>query len=287
VLDVRIIRFHDRDGQIVVGKDLGNGQAERLSGYPFDRQPIGAVAEDWPAPESILTTGEMCSIPDQRLSPLDPCNIFCIGLNYAEHAREGGSEPPEKPVVFMKPTSTVSNPGDPIRIPASQLSGPETDYECELAVIIGKAARDVSEDDALNHVFGYTCANDVSARNWQRNGGGGQWIKGKGFDSFCPLGPTIVTSDEITDPQSLTIRTILNGQVMQESHTSDMIFSVRVLISFLSRDMTLLPGTVILTGTPSGVGFARKPPVWLAAGDQVTIEVEKVGQLSNPVLAAE
>ena len=133
--------------------------------------------------------------------------------------------------------------------------------------------------------MGYTCANDVSARKWQLNAGGGQWIRGKGFDTFCPLGPVLVTADEIADPQDLGIKTILNGQTMQDHTTGDMIFSVAEIISFLSQDTTLLPGTVILTGTPQGVGFARQPPIWLKSGDEVTIELEGIGQLNNSVVA--
>jgi len=161
------------------------------------------------------------------------------------------------------------------------------DYEGELAVIIGRACRNVATDAALDHVLGYTCANDVSARRWQMHAGAGQWIRGKSFDTFCPLGPALVTADEIPDPQALGLRTTVNGQVMQDHTTGDMIFPVAELISFLSRDTTLLPGTVILSGTPQGVGFARKPPVWLQPGDEVTVEIEGVGRLTNPVIAAD
>ena len=153
-------------------------------------------------------------------------------------------------------------------------------------MIIGTECRNVSQSNALDYVIGYTCGHDVSARTWQLHGGGGQWIRGKGFDSFCPLGPAIVTTDEIPDPQILDIKTILNGQTMQSHTTGDMIFSVRELIEFLSQDTTLLPGTVIMTGTPQGVGFARKPPIWLQDGDEVSIEVENIGRLTNPVTAA-
>jgi 2-keto-4-pentenoate hydratase/2-oxohepta-3-ene-1,7-dioic acid hydratase in catechol pathway len=186
----------------------------------------------------------------------------------------------------MKPTSALAHPGDPIRLPACQ-NDEEVDYECELAVMIGKAARDVSEAEALDYVLGYTCGHDVSARHWQLQFGGGQWIRGKSFDTFCPLGPTLVTTDEIPDPQTLSIKTLLNGQTMQDHTTGDMIFSVGQLIHFLSQDTTLLPGTAILTGTPQGVGFARKPPVWLKPGDEVVIEIEKIGRLVNPVVAAD
>jgi 2-keto-4-pentenoate hydratase/2-oxohepta-3-ene-1,7-dioic acid hydratase in catechol pathway len=152
-------------------------------------------------------------------------------------------------------------------------------------VVIGKTARNVSKAHALDHVLGYTCGNDVSARDWQKSGGGGQWCRGKTFDTFCPLGPVLVTPNEIPDPNALAIRTYLNGTVMQDSHTSDMIFDVPSLIEFLSASCTLTPGTVILTGTPQGVGMARDPRVWLQEGDTIAIEIEGIGMLSNPVIA--
>jgi 2-keto-4-pentenoate hydratase/2-oxohepta-3-ene-1,7-dioic acid hydratase in catechol pathway len=159
------------------------------------------------------------------------------------------------------------------------------DYECELAVVIGKTARNVKRENALDYVLGYTCANDVSARDWQMKWGGGQWCRGKTFDTFAPMGPCLVLKDEIPDPNTLRIKTILNGDVMQDWNTDDMIFDVPTLIEFLSGDTTLLPGTVILTGTPHGIGAARKPPVFLRAGDTVSIEIEKIGTLTNPVIA--
>jgi 2-keto-4-pentenoate hydratase/2-oxohepta-3-ene-1,7-dioic acid hydratase in catechol pathway len=215
-----------------------------------------------------------------------PANIFCIGLNYRKHAEETGAELPVHPVVFMKPTTAAIGPGEAIRIPAACEHGPEVDYECELAVVIGRPGRNIPEADALRHVKGFTCANDVSARRWQKNGGGGQWVRGKSFDTFCPLGPQLVALDQIGDPQNLRITTTLNGRVMQDSNTCDMIFAVPRLIAFLSRDTTLLENTVILTGTPSGVGVARSPQVFLKPGDEVTVEIEKIGRLTNPVVAA-
>jgi 2-keto-4-pentenoate hydratase/2-oxohepta-3-ene-1,7-dioic acid hydratase in catechol pathway len=217
------------------------------------------------------------------LAPLRPTDIYCVGLNYRAHAAETGSPIPEHPVLFMKPSTAVCNPGSPILLPAACEHGPEVDYEAELAVIIGTMARNVTVDRALDHVFAYTCANDVSARRWQKQAGGGQWIRGKSFDTFCPLGPVLVTADEVPDPQDLAIRSVLNGQTMQSSNTADMIFSVAELIAFISRDTTLSPGTVILTGTPEGVGFARKPPVYLAEGDTIEISIGGIGTLSNPV----
>jgi 2-keto-4-pentenoate hydratase/2-oxohepta-3-ene-1,7-dioic acid hydratase in catechol pathway len=190
---------------------------------------------------------------------------------------------PQHPVLFIKNPAAVQNPGDPILLP-SVLKSDSVDYECELAVVIGKTARNVSKADALNYVLGYTCANDVSARDWQKNGGGGQWCRGKTFDTFCPLGPVLVTTDEIPNPNALGIKTILNGEAVQDWNTNDMIFDVPTLIEFLSADTTLLPGTVIITGTPQGVGMARKPPLWMKSGDSVTIEIEGIGSLTNPVV---
>jgi len=223
---------------------------------------------------------------DAWLPPLQPTNIFGIGLNYRAHAAETGAELPPNPVVFMKPVSTVIGPGQAIHIPAACEHGPEVDFEAELAVVVGREARNVSVGNALDYVLGYTCANDVSARRWQKHAGGGQWVRGKSFDTFCPLGPAIVTADEIPDPQRLSVQSELNGNVMQSSTTADMIFSVAELIAFLSRDTTLLPGTVILSGTPEGVGFARKPPVYLGDGDKIEITVGAIGTLSNPVCMA-
>jgi 2-keto-4-pentenoate hydratase/2-oxohepta-3-ene-1,7-dioic acid hydratase in catechol pathway len=267
---MRIIRFEDNSGFVHYGRDGGDGQVEVLRGEPFS---------------GLRASGEQAEV-QRLLAPIEPVNIFCIGLNYRAHAAETGAPIPDQPVIFMKPTTAVTGPGAPILLPAACEHGPEVDYEAELAVVIGRNTRDVSADRALEHVLGYTCACDVSARRWQKHGGGGQWIRGKSFDSFCPLGPTLVTADEIPDPQALALRCVINGEVLQQGSTSDMIFSVAELIAFLSRDTTLAPGTLILTGTPPGVGFARKPPVFLAAGDRVQVEIDGIGVLENPVADA-
>jgi len=267
---MRIIRFKSSDGQVVFGQEREGGEVELLEGDLFDE----------------LRPGGRPACISQHLAPLEPVNIFCIGLNYREHAAETGAALPEHPVIFMKPTSALNHPNQPIRLPACSRHGPEVDYEAELAVVIGRPALNVPEQEALDYVLGYTCANDVSARRWQKHGGGGQWTRGKGFDSFCPLGPVLVTADEIPDPQSLRLRSILNGEVMQDGHTSDMIFPVARLIHLMSQDTTLLPGTVILTGTPPGVGFARTPPLYLQPGDRIEIDIEAIGRLVNPVVQA-
>jgi len=217
------------------------------------------------------------------LAPVAPVSIPCIGLNYRHHAAESGSPIPQHPVLFHKAVSALQNPGDPVKIP-TKLASQQVDYECELAVVIGKRCKNVSKEDALSYVLGYTCANDVSARDWQREWGGSQWCRGKTFDTFCPLGPCLVTTDEIPNPNALQIKTLIGDEVLQDWNTSDMIFDVPTLIAFLSGSTTLLPGTVILTGTPQGVGMARKPPRWLKPGDSVTIEIEKIGRLTNPVI---
>jgi 2-keto-4-pentenoate hydratase/2-oxohepta-3-ene-1,7-dioic acid hydratase in catechol pathway len=165
-----------------------------------------------------------------------------------------------------------------------RLASDSVDYECELVVVIGKRCHNVGEEQALDYVLGYTCGNDVSARDWQKHGGAHQWCRGKTFATFAPLGPCLATTASIPDPHRLAIRTLLNGEVMQASNTRDMIFPVPALVAFLSASMVLLPGTVIFTGTPPGVGFARRPPVFLQAGDSVTIEIEGIGALTNPVV---
>lgn len=215
-----------------------------------------------------------------------PPAILAIGRNYAEHAAEMGSAAPDRPLVFMKNPASVVGDGEAIVIPPiCREHGPQVDFEGELAVIIGRDCRDVPASRALDYLRGYACANDVSARWWQREGSGGQFCRGKSFDTFCPLG-RVVPASTIGDPQSLAIRTRLNGTVMQESNTRLMLFPVATLVAELSRGTTLLAGTVVLTGTPAGVGAARKPPVFLQPGDVVEVEIERVGVLSNPVREA-
>lgn len=272
---MRLVHFIGEDRQTYIGKELTGDQVE-VMGH-----------DAWWRPTE--TTGKVVEVPAQRrVHPLMPRNVFCIGMNYRSHVEEMGGEVPDRPVVFMKPTTSVTSPGMPICVPKCEHDGPETDQEAELAVVIGKHAKDVSVEDALDHVLGYTCANDVSARWWQKHGGGGQFIRGKGFDTFCPLGPVLVThgeaEDEISDPQNLRITGSLDGEVLQDGNTSDMIFSVAELISFLSQDTTLYPGTVILTGTPPGVGWAREPKRLMRPGMVSRIEIEKIGVLSNPVV---
>jgi len=262
---MQIVRVRNEVDEPVYGALQPDGSIRRVEGDVF-------VSPD--------VTDEVIS--GELLAPILPTSIFCIGLNYREHAEETGSEMPDHPVLFMKGLNAVANPGQPILLPR-RLRSDKVDYEGELAVVIGKAAKNVRRDLALEYVMGYTCANDVSARDWQKHAGGGQWVRAKSFDTFCPLGPVIVTADELPNPNALAIATRLNGEVMQRSNTSDMVYKVAELIEFLSGSTTLLPGTVILTGTPPGVGMARKPFVWLQPGDTVTVEIEQIGALTNPV----
>lgn len=264
---MKIVRIQTAAGDICLASQQANGTLERLTGSLF---------------EGLTATGQAV-VATKILAPLDPAAILCIGLNYRKHAEEGKQPIPQNPVLFMKTATAVQNPGDPIVLPR-KLRSDKVDYECELAVIIGKRCYNVSRANALSHVLGYSCANDVSARDWQKEGGGGQWCRGKTFSTFCPLGPCLVTADEIQDPNALQIRTILNGNTMQDWNTNDMIFDVPTLIEFLSASTVLAPGTVILTGTPHGVGAARTPPVFLQPGDTVAIEIEGIGSLANPVI---
>lgn len=263
---MRIIRYRDSQGQIRHASQLADGTSREIVGDIFG---------------SFEVTDKSADV-QKLLTPVAPTAILCIGLNYRRHAAEGNAPIPKWPVLFMKLPSAAQNPGDPIDLPR-QLKSEEVDYECELAVVIGRECKNVLREEALSYVLGYTCANDVSARDWQKQFGGSQWCRGKTFDTFCPLGPALVTPQDIPDPNALQIKTILNGEVMQDWNTNDMIFDVASLIEFLSGSTRLLPGTVILTGTPHGVGMARKPPVFLKDGDEITIEIERIGSLTNPV----
>jgi 2-keto-4-pentenoate hydratase/2-oxohepta-3-ene-1,7-dioic acid hydratase in catechol pathway len=254
-----------------------------------DRVLCGLYEEELPAEPRIIEGdifGEF-SIGRERarirhfLPPVAPCNILAIGLNYRRHADETGLTTPPDPVLFIKAANSTVGHGEPVLLP---LAGPDrVDYEAELAVIIGKGGKNISVSTAMEHVLGYTCSNDISARDWQMEKQGKQWARGKSFDTFCPLGPYLVTRDEVPDPSGLRIRAIINGSTLQDGNTSAMIFDVPALISNLSLSMTLLPGTVIMTGTPEGVGFTRTPPVYLRDGDVVTVDIEKIGQLTNSV----
>ncbi len=260
---MKLARFISGDGREYLGRLVSERVAKPLVGELFGEMTFA---------------GERVQIRT-LLPPVQPPNIFAIGRNYRGHVEETGARLPERPLIFQKATTALVGEGAAIVLPAS--APDEVDLEAELAIVIGRRARHVSEAAALDHVLGYTCANDVSARDCQRNDK--QWSRAKSFDTFCPLGPWLVTTDDL-DPDRCTIRSRLNGGVMQDANTSAMIFSCCQLISYLSHQFTLLPGTVILTGTPEGVGFARQPPVFLREGDRVEVEIEGIGTLSNPVV---
>jgi len=265
---MKIIRYRDAAGHVGHASQEADGTAREIAGDIFGAFSVTEKAADVRA----------------TLAPVAPPLLVGIGLNYRRHAEEIGASVPLYPIVFYKSAQSVQHPSAPIVLPRGV---EKADYECELAVVIGRACKDVPRERALEHVLGYTCGNDVSARDWQIERSGGQWCYGKSFDTFAPLGPCLVTADEVPRPNALGLRTRLNGETVQDWNTSDMIFDVPALIEFLSAGTTLPPGTVILTGTPQGVGMARTPPRWLRPGDTVTVEIDGIGALSNPVEAQE
>ncbi|MHB8637725.1 MAG: fumarylacetoacetate hydrolase family protein [Fimbriimonadaceae bacterium] len=224
------------------------------------------------------------SLPSGRLlAPVDPPVIVAIGLNYRRHAEETGAKLPEYPIVFHKLPGSVIGPEASIVLPRV-LRSDKVDYECELGFVLSRDAKNVRRDEALDYVLGFTAANDVSARDWQKEWGGGQWSRAKSFDSFCPVGPYLVTTDDLPNYGNLRIATRINGETLQDWTTSDLIFDVPALVEFLTGSTTLPAGALVLTGTPHGVGMARTPPRWLQPGDVVDVEIEGIGVLRNPVV---
>ena len=217
------------------------------------------------------------------LAPIpDPHKIICLGLNYRDHAAESGAPIPKEPILFSKYATAIIGPGDAIVLPSVST---EVDYEAELVIVVGKGGRHLKLEDAVSHVAGYMVGHDVSARDWQLKKDQKQWMVGKTFDTFAPIGPVLVTADEVGDPHALGIKLRLNGQTMQDSNTEQMIFRVGEILTYLSQVFTLQPGDIIFTGTPPGVGAARKPPVFLKPGDVVEVEIDKLGVLRNPCVA--
>lgn len=257
---MRIIRYIHEE-QIRYGLVDGSGI------IPCDGDPYSGLNRL----DVLLDPGEVKLLP-----PVEPPNIICLGLNYRAHAAETGHQLPAEPLIFFKATTALCGPGDPIVLPRQYPD--RIDYEAELAIVVGKIARNVPEDGVDEVILGYTAANDVSNRAVQFSDG--QWARAKSHDTFCPVGPAIVTG---LDPDNLAVSCRLDGEVMQTSNTADMIFPVRRIVSHLSHSFTLLPGTLILTGTPGGVGFMRKPPVFLRPGQLVEVEIEGIGILANPV----
>jgi 2-keto-4-pentenoate hydratase/2-oxohepta-3-ene-1,7-dioic acid hydratase in catechol pathway len=259
--NMRIVRF-SVNNEVGYGT-LEDSQITRIEGNIFVAWKKG--------------NSKLCLEEARLLAPIQPPNILAIGLNYREHARESKQPIPPAPVLFIKANTSLAGPDQPIILPP--MAPNEVDYEAELVIVIGKHARNVSENEAHNYVLGYTCGNDVSARDCQLRLDA-QWARGKSFDTFAPMGPWIETE---VDADSCRIHSRLNGSVMQDSSTKDLIFNTSQLVSYLSKCMSLVPGTAIMTGTPSGVGFARKPPVFLKAGDTIEVEVDSIGTLRNPV----
>jgi 2-keto-4-pentenoate hydratase/2-oxohepta-3-ene-1,7-dioic acid hydratase in catechol pathway len=261
-------------------------QQKRLWFGLLDGETVKLTSLTWPevlAGKKANITGKLPLSAVRLLAPLArPGKIVAIGLNYRDHCRETNTTPPEQPLVFTKFTSSLNHPGGEI-VWSTELTQ-QVDYEAELAVVIGKTCKEVSEQEALSYVFGYTIANDVSARDLQL--GDGQWVRGKSLDTFCPLGPVLVTAGEIPDPQALRIRCWLNDKLVQNSNTSEMIFPVARLVSFCSQAFTLEPGDVLLTGTPHGVGMSRQPQLFMKHGDRVAVEIEGLGRLENFCISA-
>ncbi len=269
---MKFAQFYEDSGKVRVGivaEDL-------LLPLDFEGDLVDFMSQ---APESYPFE-QGIPLSEARLAPVitRPSKIIALGLNYKDHARESKGEPPREPLIFAKFSNSLTAHGSPIQW-STRLTQ-KVDFEAELCVIIGKSVKDLDENQALEAVFGYTCANDVSARDLQF--GDGQWVRGKSLDTFCPAGPWVVTRDELGDGSGLAIRCRLNGELMQDSNTSQMIFSVPKIVSFLSRHFSLFPGDIILTGTPSGVGAFRQPPVYLKDGDVVEVEIHGIGTLTNP-----
>jgi 2-keto-4-pentenoate hydratase/2-oxohepta-3-ene-1,7-dioic acid hydratase in catechol pathway len=263
----QIIRFQDESGE------------EYFGSYTDMTETKAYIATENENGKMQINSGEVRNV-DVVLPPIDPPAIFCVGLNYIDHAKEVKLDIPQYPIIFMKSINTLVGHNNAVVIP--EIAKDECDYEGELAVIIGKECLNVSEENALDYVLGYTIANDVSARRWQGKKGGGQWIRGKCFNTFLPLGPYITPRSAIANVQDLKIRTLVNGTVVQDGSTKDMIFSVAKLIEFISAGTTLFPGTVILTGTPAGVGYVKNK--YLQSGDQVTIIIDGLGTLRSTVV---
>ena len=281
------IRHKDQSNQLVV---LFGGRAYTIES--LINQPCRSILQcisNWDEWGASIESGLEQASPDSGIeidhvslaAPVpNPGKVICIGRNYAEHAAEMGSAAGEYPVVFSKYASSIIGPDETIRLPDIS---EQVDYEAELVVVIGKPGSQIAEKDAMKHVFGYCCGNDISARDWQKGRPGGQWLLGKSCDSFAPLGPWLVTSDSIADPASLEIQLRLNGQTMQKANTRQLIFSIEYLISHLSKFFRLLPGDLLFTGTPAGVGAARDPQIFLKSGDQLEVEIENIGILRNSV----
>jgi len=265
---MKFCRYVSTAGEVEYGLQHANGTVTVATSSPF---------------MGLQDTGKPAAVKEY-MAPIDPTMVICIGLNYSKHAAELGMAAPKNPVVFMKPPSSAVGHKAKVVKPRSTV---KFDYEVELAVVIGKPCKNVTVDEALDYVLGYTVANDLSTRDWQKDPAlaGGQWCRSKGFDGFSPLGPVLTTADEIPDPNNLKLFSYVNGQQRQNSSTTDLIFTVQEIISFLSNGCTLTPGTVIMTGTPEGVAEGMKGTPYLQAGDNVVVEIEKIGKLEVDIVA--
>lgn len=282
---MKLCRFYDSRRQAVYGLATKYGMiplSALLDPQPTDETIMGRL-EEVIAAAATAKPEQAVEMPTSLLPPVPPPEkVICIGLNYLDHAIETGAKPPTEPIVFSKFNTALIGDGDAIVLPSSSQ---QVDYEAELVVVIGRTTRHVAVKDALKCVAGYTCGHDVSARDWQKGRPGGQWLVAKSFDTFGPIGPWLVTTDEIPDPSNLRIRMHVSGEVVQDSTTSQFIFDIPQLISHLSKIMTLKAGDLIFTGTPPGVGVARTPPRFLRHGDVCTVEIEGIGPLTNPCVA--
>jgi len=269
-------RGAERPGILIDGvhRDLGHLVPD-LAGADAGFEALDQIAKIDPSTLPEIASGSRLGAP-LASAP----NIFCIGLNYAKHAAETGATPPSEPVLFMKATSSVNGPFDPIHLPKD---AEKTDWEVELGLVIGKPGYRIAQEDALSYIAGYVTANDISERHWQKIKGNGQWPKGKSGPGFCPFGPYLVTADEVSDPNTLGLSMKLNGEVMQDSNTADMIFKVREIIADISHYFELQTGDIILTGTPEGVGAGMSPQRFLKPGDVIETEVEGLGRMRNTI----
>uniref|UniRef100_A0AAV2MNP8 Fumarylacetoacetase-like C-terminal domain-containing protein n=1 Tax=Knipowitschia caucasica TaxID=637954 RepID=A0AAV2MNP8_KNICA len=290
---MRLVQFHhaeDQGRRVRVGVERGEGM-DVVDLKLFDPLAPSTMKEllelgdkGLELAKSALDSGRcVLSRSDVRLlSPVtSPEKVVCVGMNYRDHCLEQNAPIPKEPIVFSKFPSAITGPYDDIILPSESQ---EVDWEVELAFVIGRRGKNIKEEDALSHVAGFTVANDVSARDWQMRRNGKQWLLGKTFDSFCPLGPALVTTDSVTDPHKLAVRCLVNGDTVQDSSTEQMIFGVEKLVAWVSRFMTLAPGDVFLTGTPPGVGVFRSPPVFLKEGDIVECQIDQIGSIINKVV---
>ena len=285
---MRLVRFSRPDNSIGIGLQVPYGIQDLSLADPSLPQSMVELIDRWKTVQPrILSLSKKLGVSDQELHllcPIDkPGKILCIGLNYRDHAIETKAPIPDEPIVFCKMPTAMIGPNQTIVLPKVSNS---VDYEAELVVIIGNKMKDVTPEQAAEGIFGYSVGHDVSARDWQKDKPGKQWFLGKSFDTFAPLGPAIVTTDEVSDVSNLRVQCRINGETLQDSTTKELIFSPVTLISYISQVMTLEPGDVIYTGTPPGVGVARTPPRFLVNGDLVEIEIESLGILSNPVRSA-